>query len=236
MATVQSQGFAMHRDEDRTVTELIAGGSAAEAVVGFAGIILAIIGLAGIEPLYMVSIATICVGAALAFEGGALAAQHGHMVAESMTGAHWNNRSLSTGMSAEFMGGVATIVLGILSLIGIAPAVLCAVAAIVVGGALVLGSSATHYMNSFGAFSLPHGMMRELAREAVNCAAGAQVLCGIAAVVLGIIALAGTETRVLTLVALLIVSCSVAISGGAVSARMGRLFSRFTTHHTPTGV
>ena len=69
MATAPTQEFVRTHAEDHSLVEMIAGGSLAEAFVGLAAIVLSIVGLANIEPAYMVAIATICVGAALAFEG-----------------------------------------------------------------------------------------------------------------------------------------------------------------------
>jgi hypothetical protein len=58
-----------------------------------------------------------------------------------------------------------------------------------------------------------------LAREAVGAASSLQVLFGLGAVVLGILALLHIHWAILTLVGLLAVSVSMVLSGAAVSGR-----------------
>ena len=62
------------------------GGSIAEGLSGIAAVALAIIGLAHVFPLLMASIATIALGAALAFEGGAISARYAALIEESRPG------------------------------------------------------------------------------------------------------------------------------------------------------
>src|SRR6185312_7892971 len=109
MATVPTQEFVRTHAEDRSLVEVVAGGSIAEAFVGLAAVVVSIVGLANIEPAYMIAIATICVGAALAFEGGGLAAQNARMMADANPIHPFEVHAFSIGMSAQFLGGVAGI-------------------------------------------------------------------------------------------------------------------------------
>lgn len=120
MSSVQTHGFS---SETTRTTEWAAGGSVAEAVVGLAGLVLTIIGLAGVNATYIIPIAAICVGAALAFEGGAM----------GMRG------NAEVGMSAGFFGGLTGILLGILALVGVESAILMSVAVIVLSCSLMVG-------------------------------------------------------------------------------------------------
>ena len=55
------------------------------------------------------------------------------------------------GFTAEFVGGAAGIVLGILALVGIAPEILCSVAVLVFGGTLLFGSGMTGMLRNHSA-------------------------------------------------------------------------------------
>lgn len=203
----------------------VAGGSTAEAVGGIAAIVLTIIGLAHIMPYAMASISTIVVGAALLLEGGAVAARLADLTRAE--GAAFRTE-LGGGVSAEVLGGIAGIVLGISALIGFAPLVLVPVANIVFGAALIVGAAVTASVDR----TLPtttHGEYVSRARathQLVSAASGTQILVGIAAIVLGILALFGIAPLMLSLVALLVVGASVLLSGSAVGGRVMSFLSR----------
>lgn len=211
--------------ERRKSVKAVAGGSITEALCGAAAAVLAIIGLAGTMPGYMASIATIAFGVALLAQGGAIAARHQQMLHEvAPTG--WESRAeVSGGMGAELLAGGAGVVLGVLGLLGVATATLIPIAIIVFGGALLLGSSATADLSSLAD---PYGNERfaHFTRQATVAASGAQVLLGIASIVLGIIALVGIDPVTVTLVALLVLGASVFFSGTAVSSRMASVMRR----------
>lgn len=98
-----------------------------DAAVGLGGVLLAILGLVNVAPDYMAAIATLAVGAALAFEGAAFEARTG-------------------GSSAEFAAGTAGIVLGILAILGIVPLILMPVAVLVFSaGLLLMAGSSAHF-------------------------------------------------------------------------------------------
>jgi uncharacterized membrane protein HdeD (DUF308 family) len=90
---------------------------------------------------------------------------------------------------------------------------------------LLLGSGATVDLSSV-AGDAPHERFADLTRQAALAASGAQVLLGIAAIVLGIIALVGIDPVVVTLVALLILGASVLFSGTAIGTRMASVMRR----------
>jgi len=205
--------------------KIIAGGSMLEGVGGLAAIILAILGLSGILPTDLMAVGVIGIGVSLLFEGGAVGARFSRLVANTgkIVGAP---SELGGGMTAEFLAGAAGVVLGLLALLHIAPAILPPVAAIVFGGALLLGSGAAARLSYLEATngSTPDGI-DEVLREAVSASAGAQVLTGVAAALLGILALVGFNPTVLTLVAVLCLGTAVVLNATAVSGRILRLVS-----------
>ena len=200
--------------------EALIGGSSVEAVSGIGAAVLAIIGLANIFPGVMLAIAGIAVGAGLLFEGGAIAAEHKNLLAR-IAPDKLEQINVDMGMSVELTAGLATIVLGILSVLALDPRVLMPSAAIVTGAALILGSGTTTRMNALRLASQDiEGTALHVAREAVNASAMTQVLVGMGAVVLGILALIGVATDVLTLVAFLAIGASLALSGSAIGGRL----------------
>jgi hypothetical protein len=119
-----------------SMAKTVATGSGVEAVAGGAALVLAILGLAGLLPMVLASIAVIAAGAAFLFQGAAVAARHRRLALEAGGG----EAEIETGMSTEIAGGLAGIALGILALIGIETVALLAISAIVFGGTLLFGS------------------------------------------------------------------------------------------------
>jgi hypothetical protein len=101
-------------------------------------VVLAIRGLAGIEQGYMLPIAALAIGAALLIEGGVTITRYADMTAELP---HHGSMEFGGGVTVEFFGGCAGLVLGVLDLVGVVPQVLVSIAALVFGSALLLGST-----------------------------------------------------------------------------------------------
>lgn len=202
----------------RSLRAFAGSGSLMEAIGGIAAIVLAIIGLAGGMQKDMLAIATIVLGASLILEGGAIAASFRRALF-NLEGA--GSSELSGAASIEFLAGLTGIVLGILSLIGVGNLnYLVATSAIVLGSALLISSSAVSQLNSFwsSGFYNQEGS-RSLWQSSSDAGAGGHMLVGLAAVVLGILALLGINTVMLNLVALLVLGVSVLLSGTSFGAR-----------------
>jgi hypothetical protein len=208
-------------DHERTV-EAVASGSAIEAIGGLGAIVLATIGLASVYPVLLAAIATIVIGGALLLEGAAIAARYSRMALER--GDTAEQTEVSSGLSAEFMGGVAGVVLGVLALVGVHSTVLIPVAALVFGASLLIGSAANARLNQMIVLAPRHDQddyMRRVAKETVNAASGAEFLVGAGATVLGILAIVGAGPWLsLSLVALLAVGTAVLLTGTAVSGKL----------------
>jgi hypothetical protein len=208
------------QQETRTSLELVAGGSMAETIGGAAACVLAIVGLSGILPGYLAAIATVAAGAALFFEGAAIVTRYTELLEETDAD-RLSATALGSGMSAESLGGLAAIALGVLALVGVTSMTLMSVAVIVLGGALLLGSAATSRLNALRIARAHRDETAWLvAREALAAATGAQVLIGIAAVVLGVLAVIGIAPLILILVGLLASGFSILVSGTAVGSKM----------------
>jgi hypothetical protein len=176
---------AVRVEPETSTAGVMTGGASLEAVGGAGAIVLSVLGLAGYLPFLMTAIATIAAGGGLLIHGLAASSR-------------WR-RSLGT----EALGGAAGVALGILSLVGVMPFVLLPVAAIVLGGSVLLAGS----------------MQPGLARGAE----GIDVLVGAGAVVLGILALLHIGSPLtMTMIAMLAIGVGLLVSGGFLAARFGR--------------
>jgi hypothetical protein len=189
--------------------------------------VLAVIALAGIRESMVASIATIIFGAALLIQGGTMLSEFAQLIfpADSVVS---NAGQFGGGTLATlFLAGTAGIVLGILALLGIQPLELSAIAVIAFGAALVLSSNAVwqlHVLRRSAMGAVTSGS-EILASEMASGSAGVQALAGLAAIVLGILAVVGTNPIVLTPVALAVMGVTIVMTGstlsGAVASFMG---------------
>jgi hypothetical protein len=198
---------------------LIGGGFSGEALASAGVVVLAILGLANVYTNLMLPIAAIVMGFALLVKGGTIASRFGRFVRESGNDRE-SRLELGAGMSAELLGGAAGITLGVLALIGLSPMTLMEVAALVFGGTLLFGGGETYRISQ-----LRSGNDNDTGRLAGESAGAIEAMAGIAAVVLGILALTGTaHPMTLVLTAFLIVGAATLMSGLAVMGRMTRAF------------
>lgn len=211
-------GLTTERTE-RSLRVFAGGGSMVEAIGGIAAIVLAIIGLSGALQNDMLAIATIVLGASLVLEGGAIAASYRRAMF-SLEGSE--GAELGGAATIEFLAGFTGIVLGVLALIGVggggALMHFVSTSVIVFGAALLLSSSSVSQLNSFWSQYSSDGS-RFIAQSASDAKSGGQMLVGLAAVVLGVLALLNINTMVLNFVALLALGVSVLLSGSAFGAR-----------------
>ncbi|HZP87922.1 MAG TPA: hypothetical protein VFB54_13990 [Burkholderiales bacterium] len=208
--------------ERRQVVKAMATGSTLEALGGAAAVVLAILGLARIAPNYMLPIAGIVIGATLLAQGGLSTAEASRLVSGADT---TQKVEVEGGFGAEGLAGAAAIVLGILALISIDPLVLMSVSAIVLGAGLLLEGAGVAAMartavidETMSGAHTTHNVMAG--------SAGAQVLVGLAAIVLGILALVGLNSIVLDLVAMLAIGAGMLLSGAALGGRMVKVAAR----------
>lgn len=230
MATVYEHGF------ERRVLEVETGGSLVEAVGGLAVVVLSILGLTGIGPSFMASVSGIIFGIALLAQGAAIASEFSQLFAK-VTGGTVGAFELGGGMTIEVMAGAAAVVLGILALVGQVPGILLPALIISAGGSLILTTGTLQRLSDLKmeAASAPE-IAQRVARATVSGAAAAQFLAGLAAVVLGILALVSMQTAapvtaaapgssmILTLVGLLVLGAAITMSGGTLARRFLQMF------------
>lgn len=204
------------------------GGSLAESVAGGAAVVLSIVGLSQTWAAPMLAVATICVGAALFFQSMGVAKGYWTLLSE-VADDKVETIEIGGGMTVAWLAGLAGIALGILSLLEIAPVTLNAVAGIIFGAALIVSSGINAELNELrlGRES-DHPLIKRLTRQAVAATAALQVLIGLAAVALGIIALVQVDAALaiaenLCLVITLGVGGMVLLSGSALASRLGTL-------------
>lgn len=225
---VLGQPNLRERDEVRATAEVVRGGSITESACAIGAGILAILSLAGLFITILEPISAIALGAALFLGGASVAMRYGRMLTE-ISGQHEVTvAELGGGMTAELFGGLGGIVLGILALLHIVPAILIPVAVIVFGASLVIGCGSTARMSKLvvSGWNHLHDQARYIANEIVTAAAGAQLLAGLAGIVLGIIALVSVYAWTLSAVGLLCMSAAAMLGGAAISGRMMSLLRR----------
>ena len=193
--------------EVRGLMQVLTGGSGVQALSGLAAIVLSVLGLVGIARLYMVAIAAIIIGVSLLVHGMAAAAAD----SAGLGGEAAGSAEIGGGVSVAVLCGITTIILGILSILNIAPEVLMPISAIVIGAGLSLSAGLqSRTARTAAAATLGIG---DTLRMALGAGAGSQVLIGIAVVVLGVLAVVGVAPAVLTLVAFLATAVSLLLSG-----------------------
>lgn len=225
-----SQVYELKRDqrrpEDEKTFKIVAGGSVIEALCGAAGVILAILVLAGVLPQYTAAVAVILIGVGLISQGSAVAARYKHLLREA-GGGRSHEAEFGGGITAEFVGGIAGIALGVLALIGMVPLVLLSAAIITFGGALLVGSALGMGVSSIGG---EYDRWADATRDATRVASGMQLLVGLGTVVLGILALLALPDRATAMllvgVGLLASSSAVLLVGTAVGGRMAALLRK----------
>lgn len=205
------------RREMRRASNVFAGGSTLETLGGLTALVFAIIGFS-YRPFTMASIATIAIGVALFSQGTAIMARW-HEALRRLEGARFEKRELASGVSTEMFGGLAGIVLGMLALVGVKPLVLLPVAAMVFGGALLLGGAAQPDLVYLAPERNPK--LARVTYSAIQTSGGVMILVGIASVVLGILAVLSVgPILTLTLVALMAIGVALVFAGGALAARL----------------
>jgi len=226
---------------DRRVLELESGGAAVEAVGGLGVIVLSILGLINLAPVALGAVAGIVFGVAILAEGSAIAAEYSKLLSQA-GGDMLGEMELGSGMTAEIMAGGAAMVLGVLALLQIEPEILLPALVIVGGAGLIFAAGAMSRLNNIKlAAKEQAGTAQHLLHAATAGAAGSQILAGIGAIVLGIIALASSTGGTyavasaagawvtLSLVGLLVLGAAIMMSGGSLTSRFVQILNRRTS-------
>jgi len=197
--------------------EVASYGGLVDAFGGAATVVLAIVALAGTSSDMLLAIATIVFGAALLIQSGAIVSELSAMIVPEGGAAVAENFG-GGGLAIVFLAGTAGIVLGVLALIGIHPVMLASVAVIAFGSAVVFGGGSV-----WSVFRLKQSGQtvvsgaQIVATEIAAGSAGLQCVGGLAAIVLGILAVTGTLPATLSLVGLLIMGAAIVLTGSTLT-------------------
>lgn len=191
---------------------------------GIALIVLSILALAKMDPMLLDAIAVILAGIALLIEDGSLSSKY----AGALTYAPAYGRQGSTapdGVSAGTLAGISGIVLGILAILGIAAVTLSAVAIIIFGAAVLFDFAARAQIMALRVVNRESSeQSAKLALAAASSRNASAMLVGVALITLGILALAGLTTILIT-VALLGLGAYLFLSNAAVAGSLFRMAS-----------
>lgn len=220
----QAAGFN-DAHEERVTRGVIAGGSTLETLGGLVGVVVAIAGFSTL-PFQMAGIAVVAIGFALFAQGLAVMSRWRDAVKrfEARTSPRKGRGptpELKGGISTEVFGGLAGVVLGVLALSSVAPLVLLPVAVTLYGAVLLLGGAAQPDL----VFLAPEkdAKYARATYTAIQTSGSIMALVGVAASVLGILALLHVgPVLTLTLVALLAIGVALLFAGGALTARLAR--------------
>lgn len=212
---------------EKSDIKTILRGSVAEGLFSGATVALAFIGLSGIMPEIMLPAAVIVMGVAFMAEGIAISMRYSKLLAETSKEGLEKAAGFVVGLTAEFLGGVAGTVLGVLALLELASIELVPIAVIVYGFTFMLSSVLTNRLNAVEIEGYEESTrFKKIAHEATTVTAVAEFGLGVGAAVLGIIAITGALSGPFGPVGLLVVGFSGLATGAAVSARMISLFRR----------
>lgn len=231
------QTFAQQEEEQKTragpqaanpdgvpstkVIHTVETGSFAETIAGAGAVALAILAIIGVLPIVLGAIATMAVGVGLFLGGGSIAARTRQI--DPTPRGRAVRRQIMGGLGMEALAGASGAVLGLLALLGINSLTLLSVAAIVLGGALLMASAATSRLEADLDRMAASGE-HHMSHEAVYVASGSDFLVGIGAIVLGILALTGWAPLTLSLVAMLAVGAAGMLNGSSLAVRFFALF------------
>lgn len=226
-STLQTTHEAGHEElVESSVRRTVLSGSLAEGFLSGIALVLTLIGLSGIYAGYMLPIATIALGAAFLVEGVAVSSRFSRLLAETSKD-RLERTEFNVGLTSEFLGGAAGVVLGILSLLNVYRMVLVSAALVVFGITLMMNSGLTVRLNTLESESSEESRrFKRIAHEAMTASAGGELMLGFGGIALGIIALSGILTVTLALVGLLIISISAFVTGAAATTRMLSLTRR----------
>lgn len=217
------------RGEEQTTAAVLTGGTSLELVGGGAAVVLAIVGLAGYLSEYMAAIATIAIGGALLAHGAAVTARWSDTLRRAAADRR-ERFELREGIGSELFGGAAGIALGILALAGVTPFVLLAVAAIVLGAAVLLGAPVQLDLARLAPDQ--DARVGRVTYEAVEGSTSTMLFVSLGAVVLGILALIRVGPALtLVMVAMLALGGALFLGGSALTTRFARRLQQVSGAH-----
>lgn len=205
--------------------------SGAKTVGGIVVAVLAILALIGVIPRILMSIAGIVFGLVMLFEGLGITSEYRKLarwVAESGS----ERFEVRGGTAVEVAVGVGAIVLGILALLGVAPATLIPVLVIVGGIGLMMAVGTVHRLTDLRLTSMgASDLGRQLHQQWTAASSIMETFGGLAAIVLGILSLVWAATTAsgfgtLAQIGMICLGIAAAMGAAAMAGRSTALYRR----------
>lgn len=197
---------------------------ASQGILGAGAVILGIVGLAmpaaqSNVPNYLDAIAGLILGLILLAIGLGISASYARLLSADANSD--DGSSPLAVMTADTFMGAAIIILGILAILSVATEVLIAIQVILFGSGLLLSAVASvRLANIENAISSEPTLAQRLTAELALATASVRMAAGVAVLVLGILAVTGTQPIDLTLVAMIIGGAAVLLNANAVGGRL----------------
>lgn len=215
--------MAVYAENRARASEVEPFGLLTEGAAGIAVIVLAIVALAGVSAVLLASIAAIVIGVGLTVQAFNSAAEEVRIVAPR-TGVGPQDTTLGGEVMVDCMCGLAGIALGILALVGINAVHLLPAALIVFGGSLLLSGFINMWPRTMPIAS-SGAEPQIVAYRGAPATGGVEVLTGLAAIVLGILAVIMAPSWVLLLVGFLVVGAALLMVSATFAGTAMRLFA-----------
>jgi hypothetical protein len=194
-----------------------------EGAAGIAVIVLTVIALAGISAGALESIAAIVIGVGLMVQAFNSAAEATRVMTAN-TDVSQQGVALGGEIMVDCLCGLTGIVLGILALVGNNGAHLLPAALIVFGGSLLLSGAMNMRPRTFPLVAT--GTETQfVSYQGPAAASGAEILIGLAAIVLGILSLMLAPSSLLVLVGFLAVGAALLLVSASFAGAVMRLFT-----------
>lgn len=209
--------------EERKPMKAITRGTAIEGIVGLGAAVLAILGLAGVYTFALLPVATVVLGVAMIVEARVVIRRFSSVMLE--LGETRGFRTTAGGMSIEALAGIAGVTLGLLAMMGMNPGMLCAIAVIIYGAAVLFTLGTIAMINSIIASgSSKNAIVRGMAAAVYNTSSDVRVLVGMGTLTLGILAVVGIYPQTLALTGILSVGGSLFLETFALGEKLADMF------------
>lgn|GEM_PF-2397552 len=178
--------------EGRRTVETAGAGGAVESVGGLAAAVLGVLALIGVLPTILTQVAGIIFGAAFLVHGVTVGSRYRYL-SRQVGPSSADEAMLGGGLGAEVLAGLAAVALGVLALIGVEASVLIPALLITGGAGLIISAGTIRELRDLTVYaSGGDERARRIARGAVSGSVGLQILGGLGAIALGILALVTT--------------------------------------------
>ncbi len=211
---------AVPRPEPFWLMSLVVAGATMASMWGLSALVLAILGLSGVAPVYILPAAGIVLG--LAFVAlGAIGTAWARMFQFAERATSRDRSVFFSGVAAAWIAGLAAVVLGILNFVALADVRLLAVAAIILGLGLLWHSGAMQRVSQFTHDVTYRGVKANrpsgpFAMNALSLAPLRDFLVGLGGAILGILAMIHVAPVSLTFVALLVIGGALTLTASTI--------------------